>query len=122
MMGGRRSYSIKEIVKDSPSAVAKRAILTKSFQKKDLKGITRASANLIPEYRDIAKIFIYSQKLLDSIKDKYPPSELAVLKEINRKVRVDWAKKKRDENLESNRIIDAAVVDSVSRVLKERKK
>lgn len=121
-MGGRRSYSIREIVKDSRSATAKRAALTRSFQRKDLKGISRASASLIPEYRDIAKIFMYSQKLLNSIKDRYPPSELRVLKEINRKVRVDWAKKKRKENLESNRIIDAAVVDSVSRVLKERKK
>ncbi len=121
-MGGRRSYSIKEFVKETRSAAAKRAALTKSFQKKDFKGITRASASLIPEYRDIAKIFIYSQKLLNSIKKKYPPSKLKVLKEINRKVRIDWAKKKRKEKLESNRIIDAAVVDSVSRVLKERKK
>lgn len=121
-MGGRKPYSIKEVVKDSPRVIAKRAFLTKSFQKKDLKGIVRGSVNLIPEYRDITKIFIYSHKLLDSIKDKYPPSELRVLKEINRKVRIEWARIKGKENLESNRIINAAVVDSVSRVLKERKK
>ena len=120
-MGGRRSFSVKDVIKDSPSAIAKRAFLTKSFQKKDLKGISRGSASLVPEYRDIAKIFIYSQKLLDSIKDKYRPPELKVLKEINRKVRIEWAKKKTKEKLESNRIIDAAVVDAVSRVLREIK-
>lgn len=121
-MGGRRSYSIKEIVRDSRSAAAKRGVLTRSFQKKDLKGISLASASLIPDHRDIAKIFIYSQKLLDSIKDRYPSTELRILKDINRKVRIDWAEKKRKGNLESNRIIDSAVVDSVSRVLKGRKK
>jgi hypothetical protein len=121
-MGGRRSYSIKEIVSTSPSAIAKRGSLTKSLKGKDVDGITRSSVNLIPDHKDIVKIFIYSEKLLSTIKNKYKQEELKNLKEINRNVRIDWAKKKKRESFESNRIIDAAVIDSVSRVLKDRKK
>lgn len=120
-MGGRRSYSIKDVLGKSASVVAKETSLINSFKKKDVDGITRGSISLVSDYRDIAKIIKYSEILLVEIKDKYRLDELRVLKEINKIVRIDWAEKKRKGNLASNRIIDAAVIDSVSRVLKEKK-
>jgi len=120
-MGGRRTYSVRDVLKDETNVIAKRGSLTRSFKKKDIDGITRGSVGLVSEYRDIVKIFKYSEKLLSTIREKYSPSELKILKEINKKVRLDWAEKKRKESLDSNRIIDAAVVDSVSRVLREKK-
>jgi len=119
-MGGRTSYSMKEVVGEGPQALAKRNALTKSLREKDIGGIVRSSVKLIPEHRDIAKIYIYSKKLLSAVKGKYPQEELKELKGIIRKVRVDWAEKKKKEKLISNRVIDIGVVDAVSRVLKKR--
>jgi len=120
-MGGRRSYSIKDLIKKSPSSIAKRASLTRSFKDNNISGISLGSAKLVPETRDIAKIFIYSQKLLTTIKDKYPPGKLKVFREINQRVRVDWAELKKKHGIESNNIINDAVVDSVSRVLRGKR-
>ncbi len=119
-MGGRRSYSLSDVVGTSKNVGQKKAQLTKSFNTSDISGISKYSANLVVEHRDIAKILIYSRKLFSSLKGKYGPEELKNLKDINRKVRVDWSYVKSTEKLESNSIIDSAVVDSVSRVLKER--
>jgi len=119
-MGGRRSYSIGEVIGESQRAIAKRNALANSLKEKDVGGITLGTVNLIPEHRNLAKIFIYSKSLLSDIKDKYPQKKLRVVKEISRKVRVDWSNKKDREKLKSNRVIDIAVVDVVSKVLKER--
>ncbi len=121
-MGGRRAYSIREVVGESQRALEKRDALTKSLKERDIGGIARSSVKLIPEHRDIVKIYLFSKKLLSDIKDKYPPQELRVIKEISRKVRVDWAEKKEEERLISNRVIDIGVVDAVSRALKRIKK
>ena len=119
-MGGRRSYSLTDVVGTSRDVGHKKAQLTKSFNTGDVSGVSRNSANLVVEHRDIAKILIYSRKLFSSVKGKYERDELKSLKDINRKVRVDWSYVKSKQHLESNSIIDSAVVDNVSRVLKER--
>lgn len=119
-MGGRRPYSLKDVVGTSRKVGQKKAQLTKSFIAADISGVSKNSANLVVEHRDIAKILIYSKKLFSSVKGKYEPAELKNLKDINRKVRVDWSSVKSKGNLKSNSVIDSAVVDSVSRVLKER--
>jgi hypothetical protein len=121
-MGGRRSYSIKEVLREDSDTRTKRASLTKALKGEDIDGISRGSANLIPDHKAIAKIFIFSEKLLDTVKDKYTPKDLKELKEINKKVRIDWAKLKKDLNIETIRIVDVGVVDAVSRALKERSK
>jgi len=119
-MGGRTPYSIKEVVGEGRRALDKRNALTKSLREKDIDGIVRSSVKLIPEHRDIAKIYIYSKKLLSAVKGKYPQEELKELKGVVKKVRVDWTEKKKKEKLISNRVIDIGVVDAVSRVLKKR--
>lgn len=119
-MGGRSPYYLKEVVGSGKKVGLKKANLTKSFTSGDVEGVARNTANLVLEHRDIAKILIYSKKLFASLKGKYSPDELKIVKEISKKVRIDWANLKSDQRLESNRIIDSAVVDNVSRVMKER--
>jgi len=119
-MGGRRSYNIKDVVGTGRNVASKKAQLTLSFKSGDVKGVAKNSANLVIEHRDIARILIYSKKLFTTLKNKYSPDELKNLKEINKKVRGDWSNVKSDEQYKSNPIIDTAVVDNVSRVLKER--
>ncbi len=119
-MGGRRSYSLKDVVGTGRKVGRKKATLTTSFKAGDIGAVSRGSADLVVEHRDIGKIVLYSTKLFNSLKGKYSPSELTNLKDINRKVRVAWASVKSKDKLKSNSIIDSAVVDSVSRVLKER--
>ncbi len=119
-MGGRRSYFLKDVIGTGKKIGQKKAQLTKSFNAGDVIGITTNSANLAVEHRDIGKIIIYTKKLYSYVKGKYKPEELKRLKDINIKVRVDWSHLKSKENLESNTIINTAVIDNVSRVLKER--
>lgn len=119
-MGGRRSYSLKDVVGSGKNIVKKKAQLTKSFKSSDISGVSKNSANLVIEHHDIAKIFLYSKKLYESLIGKYKADELKNLKDINRKVRIDWSIVKSNEKLVSNSIVDSAVVDSVSKVLKEK--
>ncbi|NHZ86073.1 MAG: hypothetical protein GWP19_09350 [Planctomycetia bacterium] len=119
-MGGRRSYYIKDVVKSNKNSEEARLNLNKSIKSGNLEEVARESANLIVEHRDIAKILIYSKKLFSILKGKYSSDELTILKEINKIVRVDWAEVKNLENFESNTFIDTAVIDNVSRVLKDR--
>jgi hypothetical protein len=121
-MGGRRTYSIKSFIKSGPGIPAQEANLTKAIKNDDLPGITRSSVNLLAEHRDLAKIFILSQKLVEKIKSQYKGLELDSVKEISQKVRSDWAQYKRSNDIESDKIIDDAVIFSVSRFLKERKR
>jgi hypothetical protein len=121
-MGGRRSYSIKSFVRGGPGIPAQKANLTKAIQNDDLTGIARSSANLLAQHRDLAKIFILSQKLLESIKTQYKSEDLDTVKQISIKVRSDWAQYKRSHEIESDKIIDDAVIFSVSKFFKERKR
>ena len=119
-MGGRRSYFLKDVVGTGKNVGQKKAQLTRSFNTGDVTGVSTNSANLVVEHRDIAKILIYTKKLYSHVKGKYEPEDLIRLKDINRKVRVEWSQLKSQEKLESNSIINSAVIDNVSRVLKER--
>ena len=121
-MGGRRSYSIKSFVRSGPGIPAQKANLTKAIHNDDLPGITRSSVNLLTQHRDLAKIFILSQKLLEKIKTQHKSEELDSVKEISIKVRSDWAQYKRSNEIVSDKIIDDAVIFSVSKFLKERKR
>lgn len=121
-MGGRRSYSIKSFVRTGPGTTAQKANLTKAIQNDNLPGITRSSVNLLAEHRDLAKIFILSQKLLESIKSQYKSEDLDTVKQISQKVRSDWAEYKRSHSVDSDKIIDDAVIFSVSKFFKERKR
>ena len=119
-MGGRKSYFLKDIVGTGRKVGQKKAQLTKSFKTGDAAGVSTGSANLVLEHRDIAKILIYSKKLFAHAKGKYGPEDLKTVRDINRRVRVDWSHLKSKANLESNSIINSAVIDNVSKVLKER--
>jgi hypothetical protein len=121
-MGGRRSYSIKSFIRRGPGIPAQEANLTKAIQHEDLPAITRSSVNLLSEHRDLAKIFILSQKLLEKIKSQYKSKDLDTVKQISIKVRSDWAQFKRSKDIESDKIIDDAVIFSVSKFLKEKKR
>lgn len=121
-MGGRRSYSIKSFVRSGPGIPAQKANLTKAIQHDDVPGITRSSVNLLSQHRDLAKIFLFSEKLLGEIKSKYKSEDLDTVKQISIKVRSDWALYKRSHEIESDKIIDDAVIFSVSKFLRERKR
>jgi hypothetical protein len=121
-MGGRRSYSIKSFIRSGPGIPAQKANLTKAIQNDDIAGIARSSANLLTQHRDLAKIFILSQKLLESIKSRYKSEDLDTVKQISIRVRSDWAQYKRAFNIESDKIIDDAVIFSVSKFFKDRKR
>lgn len=120
-MGGRRSYSLKDVLGTNKKIGQKKAQLTESFNNRNLTGVSEYSANLVAEHRDIGKIFLYSKKLLSAIKGSYKPEEIKNLKEISKRIRIDWSDIKSKEKLVSNSIIDSAVIDSVGRVLKEIK-
>ena len=120
-MGGRRPYSLKEVIGSSKKIDREKAQLTESINKGNITGVSRSSANLILEHQDIAKILIYAKRLLSDVKGNYRIDELRNIKEISKKIRVDWADLKNREKLVSNHIIDSAVIDNVSRVLKEIK-
>lgn len=119
-MGGRKSYFLKDVVGTGKKVGLKKAQLTKSFNSGDITGVAVGSANLTMDHRNIAKILIYSKLLFTHIKEKYKPDELRNLREINRRVRIDWSNLKDRKDLESNQIINSAVIDSVSKALKER--
>lgn len=119
-MGGRKSYFLKDVIGTGRKVGQKKAQLTKSFKTADATGVSTASANLVIEHRDMGKILVYSKKLFSHVKGKYAPEDLKIVKDISRRVRVDWAHLKSKANLESNSIINSAVIDNVSRVLKER--
>ena len=121
-MGGRKPYSIKEVIRKTSRLGPKKANLTKAYKKEDINGITRSSIGLLPEHRDITKIFVYSEKLLNRIVKKYTPEETKTVKQIVPKIRSDWSTLKREQSLDSNTIIDNAVIYSVGNYLKERNK
>lgn len=118
-MGGRRSYRLKDVVGTGRKVGHLKAQLTTSFKTKDIEGVSKSSANLVIEHKDIGKIIIYGNKLLSSIKDNYSGKDLNNLKDVYRIIRIDWTNLKHKEKLSSNSIIDSAVIDNVSRVLKE---
>jgi len=118
-MGGRRSYSLKDVVGTGRKVDSKKEQLATSFKSGNIEGVTRNSANLVQDHKNIGEIIIYAKKLLTSIKEKYSPDELKNVKKISDKVKIDWAALKQKENITATRIIDSAVVDSVSRTLKE---
>lgn len=119
-MGGRKSYYIKNVVNPNKNSEQARLKLNKSIKTGNPEEVARESAILSTEHRDIAKILFYSKKLYSVIKEKYSRDDIRVLKELNKKVRNDWTNIKETEKIESNSIINAAVIDIVSRVLKER--
>lgn len=121
-MGGRKPYYLKEVVGTSRDVGRKKAQLTKSLNTGDVTGVSKGSANLVIEHRDIAKILIYSKKLFSSVIERYKQEDLKKLKDIKKKVRFEWSHLKNKEKLKSNPIINSAVVDNVSSVLNEKAK
>lgn len=120
-MGGRRSYSINTIISKGPDTTVKKAKLTRALKKEDVEGITRSSTELIPNHRDLAKIFIFSDKLLKRVLNKYSAEDLETVKQISSNVRKDWAHFKAEKGIESDKVIDDSVVFSVSKYLKQKK-
>lgn len=109
------------ISRKGPDISAKKANLTKAFKREDLDSITTASVKLGLEHHNLASIFIYSEKLLKRIDQKYSPDEVKSVEEIAKKVRKDWVALKKELNIYPDNTINQAVIYSVSSYLKKRK-
>ena len=121
-MGGRRSYSINTIIRKSPDTPSKKANLTKALKNEDVEAITKSSAALFSKHRDLAKIFLLSDRLLKLILKKHSRIELEKSSQIASIVRKDWSKFKVEEGISDDKVIDDSVVNSVSKYLKQRTK
>jgi len=120
-MGGRKSYSIKKIIRKDPSVRAKKASLTKALKNENVEGITRSLVNLVSDHRDIVKIFSYSGKLSNRILKEIKPEEVKTIKQILPNVKRVWSSLKREQKLDSNKVIDDAVVYAVAKFLREKR-
>jgi hypothetical protein len=121
-MGGRRSYSINSVISKSPDTSVKKANLTKALKNEDTDAITRSSTALFNNHRDLAKIFVLSDQLLNVVLKKYKPEDFDTVKQIASIVRKDWALLKAKQEIISDKILDDSVIYSVSKYLKLKKK
>lgn len=120
-MGGRRSYSVRTIIRQGPKIPAQKANLTKALKNEDIIGITRSTSELLTNHNVLAKIITFSSRLTRVILDKHSASEFDSLKTISSTVKKEWSHYKKVNNIEKNKVIDDSVVFSVTKFLNSKR-
>jgi hypothetical protein len=119
-MGGRRAKSLSEIV--GTGLGTQEASFTRAIGKKDPETIATSSAKLVADSDKISDILYYASKLVDFVLKKSESKEDLNYEQREHLARREWSRIKKEEGLDDDQVITAAIVSAVAKAIGKGRK
>lgn len=116
-MGGRRGYSLKEIVGDIRKVKSGQKELLLSIKDKDTKKIVKATTKILGKSDEQIESLAYSFLFMDSIKKDYGKLRKESQKDRRKDLAKKWASFRKEKGRKFNFKINRNIVDSANEVL-----
>lgn len=116
-MGGRKGYSLKEIVGDIRKVKLGRRELLISIKDKDPKKIVKATTKILNKSDEQLESLAYSFIFMDSIKKDYSKLREESTKNRRKNLAKKWASFREEKGKKFNTKINRNIVDSANKAL-----
>jgi hypothetical protein len=116
-MGGRKGYSLKNIVGDLRKVRATQKELLEGVQEEDPKKVVKASAKILAKSDKALESIGYSYLFIDSLSDEYKELRKESTKERRKNLAKKWASFRKEKDKKFDAATNRDVVDSTTRVL-----
>lgn len=115
-MGGRKGYSLKNIVGDLRKVKTDQKQLLQSIKDKSPKKVVKASAQILSKSDKSLESLAYSYLFVGSVKNDYGKLKKDSQKERRKDLAKKWASFRKEKGKKFDAITNRNVVDSASRV------
>ncbi len=120
-MGGRKGYSLKNVVGDLRKIKTDQKELLAGVQEKDPKKVVQASAKILAKSDKALESIGYSYLFVDSLSDEYKELQKESTKERRKELAKKWASFRKEKGKKFDSATNRDVVDSTTRVLGDAK-
>jgi len=115
-MGGRKGYSIKNIVGDARRIRASKKELLQGIREENPKKVVKASAEILSKSDKALESLAYGYIFVDSIKKDYGKLKKEKTKERRKDLAKKWASFRREKGKKFDPVTNRSVVDSATRI------
>lgn len=119
-MGGRRARSLREIV--GPGVIAQSRQFSKAIAERNPSAVAIGSAQLLASSKKTVDIIYYVSKLADFVKKIVISGRDLPYEERVALARREWARIKKQENLDDDPIVTNAIVSAAAKAIAKGRK